>query len=177
MNLKFELANDIKDKIKLTKDERLYYVVPYDINENANWNNKSFLIVTTKRILVYDGEKISASYNISDCKKAYTKSQVGCGMLVVNHKGVEKHVVSYSAKHLSRYAYISRGINILISGRFEKVESHEYEKTCPICGRAIPGTKTCPKCSKQGGFLKAFLRMAQPYKMDFLKIFMLMASK
>ncbi|MCR5629272.1 ABC transporter ATP-binding protein [Eubacterium sp.] len=174
MNLKFELANDIKDKTKLTKDERLYYVVPYDINENANWNNKSYLIVTTKRILVYDGEKISASYNISDCKKAYTKSQVGCGMLVVNHKGVEKHVVSYSAKHLSRYAYISRGINILISGRFEEVESHEYEKTCPICGRAIPGTKTCPKCSKQGGFLKAFLRMAKPYKMDFLKIFMLM---
>ena len=45
---------------------------------------------------------------------------------------------------------------------------------CPICGRAIPGTKTCPKCSGQGGFLSVFIKMAKPYKKDFLGIFLVM---
>ena len=70
--------------------------------------------------------------------------------------------------------FLARGINILISGRFEKVESREYEKTCPVCGCAIPGTKNCPKCSKEGGFFKSFTKMAKPYKKDFFWIFILM---
>lgn len=174
MILKYDLAPSVLGSISLLEDERIYYAVPFDIGKKTVWSKDSYLIVTTKFIYVYDGEKITNSIRISECEKAYIKTQVGCGMLVVKHNGEDKIIVSFSAKHLSRYAYISRGINILISGRFEEVESHEYEKTCPNCGRAIPGTKTCPKCSKQGGFLRTFLRMAKPYKKDFLGIFMLM---
>ena len=56
----------------------------------------------------------------------------------------------------------------------EEVESKEYEKMCPKCGRAIPGTKNCPKCSKEGGFLKEFIGLAKPYKKDFFGVFVLM---
>ena len=174
MILKYDLSPSVLRNITLLEDEKIYYAVPYDIGNKAGWIKEAYLLVTTKFIYVYNGEKVTKTYRINECSKAYIKSQVGCGMLVVEHNGEDKIVVSFSAKHLSRYAYIARGINILISGRFEEVESNEYEKTCPVCGRAIPGTKTCPKCSKQGGFIKTFLRMAKPYKKDFFGIFMLM---
>ena len=62
----------------------------------------------------------------------------------------------------------------MISGRREEVISTEYEKMCPQCGKAIPGTKYCPHCSGEGGFWKNFLGMTAPYKKDFVGIIFLM---
>ena len=69
---------------------------------------------------------------------------------------------------------MARGINILISGRDEEVVSGEYEKICPDCGRAIPGTRYCPHCSREGGFWRTFLKLAVPYKRNFIGIIALM---
>lgn len=172
MILKYALPNTIDDEIKLSNDERIYYAVPVDIDEKGKWTNDHFLVVTTKKIYVFGEEK--KIFDIKDCDNAIAEPGVGGGILTVKHKGIEKVLVHYSSKHLSRYAYIARGINILISGRFEEVESNEYEKICPKCGRVIPGTRHCPKCSKEGSFLKVFTKMAKPYKKDFLKVFLLM---
>ncbi|MBR6258574.1 MAG: ATP-binding cassette domain-containing protein [Lachnospiraceae bacterium] len=174
MILYYNIPDKIKNSIHYEGDERIYYAVPFDIDQNADWVSDSYLVVTTKKICVFLNGEEQKSYDIADCTAAKADPRVGGGILTLTHKGVEKIVVHYSAKHLSRYAYIARGINILISGRFEEVESKEYEKTCPKCGRAIPGTKTCPKCSKEGGFLKGFIRMAKPYRKSFFGIFVLM---
>ena len=174
MVLYYDLPLNIREAIKLDEDERIYYAIPYDIDKEGNWLRGAYLVVTTKKILTFDGERISGSTEINKCSKAKAEPKVGGGILVVNYDGEEMVLVHYSAKHLSRYAYIARGINILISGRFEEVESSEYEKICPKCGRAIPGTKNCPKCSKEGGFLKEFIAMAKPYKKDFFGVFFLM---
>ena len=93
-------------------------------------------------------------------------------------EGIERTIIQYSAKHLSRYAYVGRGINILISGRDEKVSSNEYEKTCQVCGKAIPGTKYCPHCEKKGGFWYDFLHLVFPYRwrMAWIIFLMLIAS-
>ena len=174
MILKYTIPKRVEERIALGKDERIYYAVPYDIGQDAMFLTESYLVVTTRRILILCKGEIEAEYEIKDCTFAKALPRVGGGLLTVTHKGVDKILVHYSAKHLSRYAYVTRGINILISGRYEEAESKEYEKTCPICGRAIPGTKTCPKCSGEGGFLKSFLRMAAPYKKEFFGIFILM---
>ena len=174
MILKYTIPKKVEEQVELSGDERIYYAVPYDIGTDAAFLTESYLVVTTTRILVICKGTIEKTYQIKDCTGAKSVPRVGGGLLTITHKGIEKIVVHYSAKHLSRYAYIARGINILVSGRFEEAESKEYEKTCPICGRAIPGTKTCPKCSGEGGFLKAFLRMAAPYKKEFFGIFILM---
>ena len=174
MILKYTIPKKTEEKIALSGSERIYYAVPYDIGPDAAFLADSYLVVTTARILVLCGDKLETEIRISDCSEAKAIPRVGGGLLTVKCGGVERILVHYSAKHLSRYAYIARGINILISGRFEEVESKEYEKTCPICGRAIPGTKTCPKCSGEGGFLKAFIRMGVAYKKDFFLIFFLM---
>ncbi|MBO4775253.1 MAG: ABC transporter ATP-binding protein [Lachnospiraceae bacterium] len=174
MILKYDVSPKIIEKVPLGEDERLYYVIPYDIDKDGKWLKGAYLFVTTKKIRIFDGEKVTETIEIKRCSKAKAEAKVGGGILVVTADGEERVVVHYSAKHLSRYAYIARGINILISGRFEEVESSEYEKMCPKCQRAIPGTKYCPHCSKEGGFLKEFLGLIKAYKKDFVGVFMLM---
>ena len=174
MILQYTIPQKIKELIALSENERIYYAVPFDIGSEGEWLKGSYLVVTTARVIVLNEGTVGEVYAIGDCTAAKANPRVGGGLLTLTHKGVEKIVVHYSAKHLSRYAYIARGINILISGRFEEVESREYEKTCPVCGCAIPGTKNCPKCSKEGGFFRSFTKMAKPYKKDFFGIFILM---
>ncbi len=131
-------------------------------------------IVTNRRLFVVEKDSIKQEYDVSKCIDVKAEAKIGGGLLVINFDGVPKHIVHYSARHLSRYAYIARGIHILASGREEEVVSTEYEKICPKCHHAIPGTKYCPHCSKEGGFWKGFLKMAAPYKRKFAGIIVLM---
>ena len=174
MILKYDLPGEIKEKLILDGNERIYYAVPIDIDRYANRVNNAYLIVTTTKIWVYDGTAFESVYDIKDCRSSRADAKVGSGLLIIDHNGIEKIIAHYSAKHLVRYAYIARGINILISGRFEEVESREYEKICPVCGRAIGGTGVCTNCSKEGGSGRLFARIIKTYRKDFLGIFFLM---
>ena len=174
MNLKFDLPESAMSCIELEENEKIYYSVPYDIADDGSWLKESYFVVTTYHLYMISDGKLVEKLKISDCCQAKAEAKIGCGLLVLKHNGIECHLVHYSAKHLSRYAYVVRGINILISGREEEVISNEYEKICPKCGRAIPGTKYCPHCSKEGGFWRTFLKMAAPYKKKFFGIIILM---
>ena len=173
MILRYKLPQSIEDAVVLSGDERIYYAVPVDIDENGSWTESSYFVVTTKKVYIFYGEK-KTEYDIKDFESVSAEPGVGGGIISARYKGIEKVLVHYSSKHLSRFAYVARGINILISGRFEEVESSEYERICPHCGRVIPGTRTCPKCSGEGGFFSVFRRMASPYKKEFFGIFILM---
>ena len=141
MILKYTLPKRIEEKIELSGDEKVYYAVPFDIDKDGKWTDDSYLVVTTKKIYIFgQDEKV---LSISDCEYVKAEPGVGGGILVAKHKGMPTALVHYSSKHLGRFAYVARGINILISGRFEEVISTEYEKICPNCGRAIPGTQVC----------------------------------
>ncbi len=173
MILRYMLPLNIEKAVTLDNDERIYYAVPVDIDKQGNFTDRSYLVVTTRKIYIFSGED-KKIYDIKDFESVTAEPGVGGGILTGRYKNVETVLVHYSSKHLSRFAYVARGINILISGRYEEVESNEYEKICPKCGRAIPGTKKCPKCSGEGGFLSVFIKMARPYKKEFLGVFFLM---
>ncbi len=164
MILKYELPREIAESLLLTGEEKLYYAVPYDIDGDGNWKQDAYVVVTTKHICLCEKGKSPRLIPIAECEWAKAEARIGGGLLIIKRSGCEIQLVHYSAKHLSRYAYIARGINILISGRFEEVESNEYEKICPKCHKAIPGTHECPHCSKSGGFWRSFLRILAPYK-------------
>ena len=173
MILKYELPEEIERKVELKGDERIYYAVPVDIDRFGGFSNDSFLVVTTTRIYIFRGDE-KEEFLIKDCKDVNAEPGIVGGLLTVKYKGTDRILVHYSAKHMSRYAYIARGINILASGRYEEVISTEYEKICPVCGHVIPGTKQCPKCTKEGGFISLFLKMGKPYKKEFAGVFLLM---
>ena len=174
MILKFELPKTAVSCIQMDEGERIYYAVPFDVAEDGSFLPDSYLVVTTKHLWVISKGELREKLDLSQCRHAKAEPKIGCGLLVLEHQGVNRFVVQYSAKHLARYAYVARGINILISGREEEVVSGEYEKICPNCGKAIPGTRYCPHCSKEGGFWRNFLSMAVPYKKSFVGIITLM---
>lgn len=178
MILKFTLPDVIESAIKLGDNEKIYYALPVDVDTDNKWTNDSFLVVTTRRILIFYHNELCKEYPISEVSNAKAEPTVGGGLLTVLYNGHCELLVHFSAKHISRYAYIARGINILVSGRTDEVISNEYEKICPTCGHVIPGTKYCPHCSKEGSFFKTFIRMARPYKKRFAYIgfLMLLAS-
>lgn len=173
MILKYDIPHNAESMVELSEGEKIYYAVPIDIDEKGNWTDDSYFVVTTSKLFIIRGKK-KTIINIADLDKATAEPGIGGGILTVRQGDSHKVLAHYSSRHLGRYAYVARGINILISGRFEEVISNEYEKTCPICGRAIPGTKRCPKCSGEGGFLSMFVKMAGPYKKDFLGVFLIM---
>ncbi len=174
MILKYDLPEAVSACLKLEEGEQIYYAVPYDIAEDGSWLADSYFVVSSRHLIRVSAGELMEKLDISDCRAAKAEPKIGGGLLVIEHRGVTRYLVHYSAKHLSRYAYIARGINILISGRTEEVVSNEYEKICPQCGRAIPGTRYCPHCSKEGGFWHSFLKMAAPYKKKFAGIIVLM---
>ena len=174
MILKYDLPEAVSACLKLEEGEQIYYAVPYDIAEDGSWLADSYFVVSSRHLIRVSAGELMEKLDISDCRAAKAEPKIGGGLLVIEHRDVTRYLVHYSAKHLSRYAYIARGINILISGRTEEVVSNEYEKICPQCGRAIPGTRYCPHCSKEGGFWHSFLKMAAPYKKKFAGIIVLM---
>lgn len=174
MNLKYDLPESAAKWIPQTEEERLYYALPCDIDEEGNWQEDAWFIVTGKHLYRIKDGRLAETIDIADCKEVKAEAKVGGGILVLEHKGVKRHIVHYSAKHLSRYAYVARGIQILVSGRDEEVVSHEYEKICPKCHKAIPGTKYCPHCSKEGSFWRNFIGLCKPYKGQIFRIILLM---
>lgn len=173
MNLRFELPSGIEDRLDLKDNERIYYTVPVDIDDNGNWTSDSYFVVTTTMIHVIRGDEIT-SMRIDELDKATAEPGVGGGLMTVRKDGEDHILAHYSSRHLSRFAYVARGINILISGRFEEVISNEYEKICPVCGRVMPGTRTCPKCSGSGGFMHIIRQLIKDYRKDFAYISLLM---
>lgn len=174
MKLKYELPKEAASCIRMDQGEKIYYAVPFDVAEDGSFLPDSYLVVTTGHLWVISGGTLLEQLDLADCRHAKAEANIGCGLLVLEQKGISRYVVQYSARHLSRYAYVARGINILISGRDEEVVSGEYEKICPDCGRAIPGTRYCPHCSREGGFWRTFLKLAVPYKRNFIGIIALM---
>ncbi|MCQ2526840.1 MAG: ABC transporter ATP-binding protein/permease [Lachnospiraceae bacterium] len=176
MILKFDLPTEVQNLLKLSENEKLYYSVPCDIDDNGKWTDKGYTVVTSQNAYVVINGKIVTQVSLADCEKTKSEVTVGGGLLVTRCKGEDRILASYSAKHRVRYSYIARGMNILSSGRDEEVISKEYETICPKCHRAIPGTKECPHCSKKGGFRHDFMKLLKPYGKSVFGITLLMIS-
>ncbi|MCR5431861.1 MAG: ABC transporter ATP-binding protein/permease [Lachnospiraceae bacterium] len=174
MILKVKIPAAVREQINEANDDRVYYALPVDINRESKYAENSYLVVTTKRILLFEEGTLAGTLLISECGNATATARVGQGMLTLEHNGKLVLLCRFSHGLIAKYAYIARGINILASGRFEEVESNEYEPSCPICGRAIPGTSKCPHCSGEGGIIKTVRRLARPYHRNLFGIAILM---
>ena len=113
MILKYTLPKRIEEKIELSGDEKVYYAVPYEIDKYGKWTDDSYLVVTTKKIYIFGQEE--KVLDINSCEYVKAEPGVGGGILVAKHKGMPTALVHHSSKHLGRFAYVARGINILIS--------------------------------------------------------------
>ena len=174
MRLKFKQTDASQRALKEAKAGEIKYFVPYDIDGGHNLCSDGFTAVTDRAIYIIKGEKVKSTFNLSDCDDIRCESMVDCGLLVVTIGGEDFAAAKFSMKHLTRYAYVTRGARLLRDNDNHPVESLEPENICEKCGRTTPGTGTCPHCDGKGQSIKRFFRMCKPYTPRLLFIWFLM---
>lgn len=176
MELKVKLPKEINDLFQLSKNEEIKYSSPYDINRKGEYTSTSYGVVTNKRLIVIEEGKIVYEKALQDITLMKCESQVNNGIFIVKEKAdqITRLIARFSMKHISRFASIAKGGMLLIEGSEKMIENREYEKTCPICGRALPGTRVCPKCEDKNVTLMKFVRLCTNYKKQFIKVSIMM---
>lgn len=178
MKLYYELKEEQKRLVQSDPSEELWYCVPLDLLYNRKdkvaeekfAGKEQFIAVTTKRLLVLNGNEISYERNLADCDEVKCETMVGCGIVTAKVQGVPELVARFSMRHIERVAYVARGADLLAKGDKEKIISHEYEKYCEKCGRALPGTSKCPKCDGKNVVIKKFTDLCGGYQWKLLGI-------
>lgn len=175
MNLQFDLSEENKALCRLEKREEIYYCIPLDIDLQGDYRKDSYTVMTDRRLLILEEGTLTKEFRLEECESLSAEPQIACGILFVVSEGREILLGRFSAKHLTRYSYLARGMLLLKRGRTEKVVSHELERTCPKCGRGLPGTRECPHCSgKKTGFVREFLSLMTPHALRMAVIMALM---
>lgn len=174
MELNMKLPFFLKEKIPL-EEGGIKYCSPFDIDGSGMLFDKGYLAVTDHKIHIFENHK-HETIDISDVEKIKCEAMVGQGCLVVKRysKGYEELIVRFSMKHVSRIAYITRGVTNIRDGVEKMVVSRETEGTCPICGRPMRGKRTCPSCDRGSGTLMKFISLCAAYKTSLIIIAFLM---
>ena len=165
MILLYDLSEENRALCRLEEGEEIYYCLPLDIDLRGDYRANSYTVMTDRRLLVLEEGELTKDFSLQECDSIHSEPKIACGILYVVKDGQEILLGRYTARHLTRYSYLSRGMVLLKRGRKERVVSREYEKTCPKCGRGLPNTKECPRCAGRGvGFFKDFLEMIRPHR-------------
>lgn len=177
MELLYQLTDKNKELLGLSRGEEIYYCFPLDLDREGSFRDNSYTVVTNQRILLLEEGCCTKAYRLSEVEKVVGEPQISSGILYVVKNGVEEFLGRYSAKHLTRYSYITRGCLLLQRGEKERVVSREYETACLTCKRALPGTRECPKCTgKKESLVSDFLMLIKPQWRLFGVIVLLMFS-
>lgn len=186
MKLLYELKENQTAALHLAEQETIWYCVPFDLMYDTKKleavgkyaAKDNYLIVTEERLIVLSGETIINSYPLKECSEIKCEAQVNSGIVVVTINQIKYCVARFSMRHIVRISYVAKGADLLAKGEKVKVESHEYEKYCEKCGRALPGTSKCPRCDGKGVMLHKFLDLCNGYQWRLLAIslFMVLAS-
>lgn len=186
MKLLFDLSEEQTRALGLDADESVWYCVPYDLTYNTKMkvaeerytDGRQFFVVTEKRMILLDDNVVAAQYTLKDCDNIKCESQINSGIVTAVIDGTRHCILRFSMRHIIRISYVARGAQLLAKGSRERVESTEYELYCEKCGRALPGTSLCPRCSGRGVMLRKFLDICKNYKgkMCLITLFMVIAS-
>lgn len=178
MNLHYDLKEEQVKQLAPEQKEDIWYCVPIDLKfdhkiwkaEESFAEKEEYLVVTATRILLLSGEEILYQRALSDCSEIKCETMVGCGIVTAMVNGERECVARFSMRHMERVAYVARGADLIAKGDRERVVSHEYEKYCLKCGRALPGTSRCPKCDSRNVMLKKFIALCGGYQWKLLLI-------
>ncbi len=177
MNLQYALPSHIRTAMGIPESEEIWYAVPFDLTNQGVFTQNSYVAVTKKTLYVAEEGNLFYRIALSDLRDVRCETLVNNGILCVEEKKTDgwKKIVRFSMKHLSRFAFLAKGIRLLMKENFRRVISVEYEKTCPICGRALPGTRVCPHCEGNRHLTIArFAHLCQGYKKQFLIVTLMM---
>lgn len=166
MELNFQLPMSLRALMNLSEKEHVRYCSPYDIGSDGRLKRDGYLAVTETRLVIFDGEAIAETIPLKKITLLKCESQVNNGLLIIRTTDLpeDRLLLRFSMKHVSRMAFIAKGTLLLRDGVKKSVISREYDKTCPVCGRALGGTRECPKCSNKPSVLRKFFSTWGQYR-------------
>lgn len=193
MNLLFLLDKNITKQLDLQPEEELWYCVPYDLDSKKHFIQNSYIAVSTNRLFIIESGALLYELSLKNCKKVLCERYTDCGALkvIVNRSDIfpsgytlkphtllngEFVLARFSARQTVRIAYAAEGATLLAAGIHKKVISLEPETTCTKCGRALPGTKSCPHCDGRNQTIQKLKELCKPYIGRFLLISALMTG-
>lgn len=170
MELLFQLPEKLKGMLKLESKEEISYCVPYDIAEDEKFGEAGYLIVTPKRLMITDSYKLVFERDLEQLERIKCEPLVNNGILIIKEysEGYEKKLIRFSMHHLTRISFVAKGAERLRDKNYNRVESREREQTCIKCGRALPGTRECPKCDGRMVTLSKFWNLVKDYKLHLI---------
>lgn len=178
MELLFRLPKQTKALLQLDNKEDISYCVPYDIGEDQSFGEIGYIVVTSKRLIITDRDKISFNRDLLLLEKIKCEPMVNSGILLIKEytEDYEKRIARFSMHHLTRASFVAKGAELLRDKDDKRVESRERENTCLTCGRALPGTRKCPKCDSKMGTLTKFWNLVRDYKLQLIVMAVLSAG-
>ena len=190
MNLHYALDKPLLEALALDHGEELWYCIPVDLDfDNKSkkactaYTSGTWLAVTPLRLVILSDTKVSATFYLKDCKKIKCEHQVNSGILTITDwQDNQICAARFSMRHIIRVAYVARGAQAMIdalkttgdASSAEHVTSHEYERYCEKCGRAMPGTSKCPYCEGKSDIFVKFSKLCGEYIGRLLLISILM---
>lgn len=175
MILNYPLSDENLNLLNLGPKEEIYYCLPFDIGKEGEICNNSYFVMTNERILRLEEGVLTGDYRIEDYDKIKSEPQISSGILVLWKGETPILLGRFSAKHLVRFSYMKHAMEILKSGRTEKVVSTEYETTCPKCGRGMHGVSKCPHCEgTKKGIIHTLFQLSKGHLEMLFCIFLLM---
>jgi ATP-binding cassette subfamily B protein len=166
MELLFQLPKQTKAALRPEEREDIRYCVPYDIAEDGSFEGNGYIIVTSERLIITGKDSVVFERELKLLEKIKCEPLVNNGILVIKEyvENYEKRLVRFTMRHLTRISFVAKGAERLRDKNNKSVESREREKTCLKCGRALPGTRKCPKCDGKMVMVSKFWNLIKEYK-------------
>ncbi len=177
MNLCFTLPEPERQSLDAhVGKQKPIYCVPFDLDTEGMWCCDGWVVVTGQQVVLIKNHQVEKAVAIEDCEKAECLKQEGCGILMLRTSGEDRIFARFSMAFLPRFSYLAKGIRLLRQGEEKTVQSREAERICPKCGRVLPGTAVCPRCSGSGRFTHRMGELMRPYAWKFFGVALLMLA-
>ncbi len=172
MNLDYGLPADIRSLVEKS-GEKIKYCIPFDIGRSGELVRDSYSAATGEALYFIDKSGVIDRISYSQISEIRCEVLVNGGMLTAMTPAGDIKLIRFSYRYLTQYSYFAKGVDMLLHGTDRILTSHEPEKICPLCGRVLPGTSKCPRCSNKGRFVKRMTSMIRPHFKGFALITLL----
>ncbi|MDI9498849.1 MAG: ABC transporter transmembrane domain-containing protein [Bacillota bacterium] len=158
-------------------DTPLRYALRCDLDHQGRIQSGAWLLVGEDRRVAVgleaDGSR-DRVWAITEIERAGLDVGVGSARIYLTIAGRDLAIARVSMRELVRASYVARGIELLARGRDVTLVSHEPESTCPDCGLALGGSRSCPHCSGSGKVWTRLADIVRDYRLPFAGILAIM---
>lgn len=174
MELNLPLEEKYLKKLAKVTNEKPIYCISFDIDKNGKFSDACRVGMTESVLFVFD-QNGADFYPLKECETVIHRPQANGVILTLRKNGIEHFIAQGSMRDISNFACIAKGARYLIKGEKDKrAVNNEPDKVCRRCGRALPGTKRCPKCEDKHQGIRRMAELCKPHIRTLLLVSLLL---